>query len=111
MDEFMSDRAHVVSHAHANTTNPDSPKATTFSDTNSIAHKSGECTSKPPEPKRKENVFLERCLGEIKESSKHIIDILKASEDMKMILLMSMQKTMEKLVEKLRIHVHSNFLH
>ena len=97
----MSDRAHVVSHAHASATNPDSPKATTLLDTNSIVHKSEECTSKLPEPKRKEYVFLERCLGEVRESSKHLIDSLKASEEMKMTLLMSMQKTMENLVEKL----------
>ena len=62
VDEFMSDRAHVVSHAHASATSLDGPKATIFLDTNSIAHKSGECTSKPPESKRKEDVFLERCL-------------------------------------------------
>ena len=28
VDEFMSDRAHVVSHAHASATNPDGPKST-----------------------------------------------------------------------------------
>ena len=58
VDEFMSDRAHVVFHAHASATNSDGPKATTFSDTNSIANKSREYTSKSPEPKRKEDVFL-----------------------------------------------------
>ena len=97
----MSDRADVVSHAHVSATNPDGPKATTFSDTNSIAHKSGECTSNSPKPKRKQDVFLEQCLGEIRESSKHLIYNLKASKEMTMILLMFMQKTMKKLVEKL----------
>ena len=101
VDEFMSDGAHVVSHPHTSATNPDGPKPTTFSDTNSIAHKSGECTLKPPEPKRRKDVFLEQCFGEIRESSKHLIDSLKASEKMKMTLLLSMQKTMKKLVEKL----------
>ena len=64
-----------------------------------------------PEPKRKEDVFLEQCLDEIRESIKHLIDSLKASEEMKMTLLMFMQKTMEKLVKKLWIIVHSNFFH
>ena len=54
-----------------------------------------------PEAKHKEDVFLERCLGEIRESSKHFIDSLKVSEEMKMILLMSMQKTIEELVKKI----------
>ena len=101
VDEFMSDRAHVVSHAHASATNPDGPNATTNSDTNSIAHKSGECTSKSPEPKRKDDIFLEKCIGQIKESSKQLMDSLRASDDMKLGILMSMQKTMEKLVDKL----------
>lgn len=101
VDEFMSDRAHVVSHAHASATNPDGPKSTTNSDTNSVAPKGGECSSKPSEPKRKDEVFLERCIGEIKESSKHLMDSLRASDDMKMSILMSMQKTMERLVDKL----------
>ena len=96
----MSDRAHVVSHAHASATNPDGPKSTTFSDTNTSAHTSGECSSKSPEPKRKEDIFLERCLGEIRDSSTRLMESMKASEEMKMTLLMSMQKTMEKLVDK-----------
>ena len=100
VDEFMSDRAHVVSHAHASATNPDGPKSTTFSDTNTSAHTSGECSSKSPEPKRKEDIFLERCLGEIRDSSTRLMESMKASEEMKMTLLMSMQKTMEKLVDK-----------
>ena len=97
----MSDRAHVVTHAHASATNPDGPKLATFSDTNTAVHKSGESTSKSPEPKRNEDVFLTRCLGEIRESSKQWVDSMKASEDMKLTLLMSLQKTMEKLIEKL----------
>ena len=101
VDEFMSDRAHVVSHAHASATKPNGPTPTTVSDTNSFAHNSGEATSKSPEPKRREDIFLEKCIGEIKESSKHLMDSLRVSDDMKMSLLMSMQKTMKKLVEKL----------
>ena len=30
VDEFMSDRAHVMAHAHASATNPDGPSSTTF---------------------------------------------------------------------------------
>ena len=96
----MSDRAHVVTHAHASATNPDGPKSTNISDTNNSAHTSGECSSKSPERKRKEDIFLERCLSEIRESSNRLLDSMKASEEMKMTLLMSMQKTMEKLVDK-----------
>ena len=44
---------------------------------------------------------MERCIGELKESSKMLVDSLKANDDIKMALLMSMQKTMEKLVDKL----------
>ena len=97
----MSVRAHVKAHAHASAMNPDGPSSTTDSDTKTTAHKSGETTSKSPEPKRKEDIFLERCLSEMRESSKNLIDCVKASKDMKMALLMSMQKTMEKMVDKL----------
>ena len=89
VDEFMSDRVHVVTQAHASATNPDGPKLTTFSDTNTTVHKNGESTSKSPEPKRNEDVFFTRCLGEIKETSKQWVDSMKASEDMKIALLMS----------------------
>ena len=101
VDEFMSDRAHVRAHAHASATNPDGPSSTTDSDTKTTAHMSGETTSKSPEPKRKEDIFFERCLIQMRESSKNLIDCVKGSEDMKMALLMSMQKTMEKMVDKL----------
>ena len=95
VDEFMSDRAHIVAHAHTSTMDPDGPKS------NTMEHKSGESTSKSPEPKHKDDIFLERCIGRIEESSKSLMDSLKASDDMKMTLLMSMQQTMQKLVEKL----------
>ena len=87
----MSNRAHIVSHAHASATNPDGPKSTTISDTNTTAHTSRKCSSKSPEPKRKEDIFLERY---------RLLDSMKASEEMKITLLMSMQKKMEKLVDK-----------
>ena len=101
VDEFMSDRAHVVSHAHASAMDPDGPKSANAQFTNTTDHKSDEDTSKSPEPKRKDDIFLERWLGRIEESSKFLMDSLKASDDMKMTLLMSMQQTMQKLVEKL----------
>ena len=100
MDEFMSDRTHVVSYAHASATNPDGPKCASPSLTTPMEHKSGESTLKSPEPKRKEEIFLNRCLDRIEESSNKLMDSLKASDDMKMTLLMSMQQTMLKLVEK-----------
>ena len=100
VDEFMSDHAHVVSHAHASASNPDGSKSTTILDTNTMAHTSGEISSKSPEPKRKEDIFFERCLSEIRENSTNLLNSMKASEEMKISLLMSMQKTMKKLVDK-----------
>ena len=100
VDEFMSDRVHVVSHAHASATNPDGVKSTIASVTTSMEHNASESTSKSPEPKRKDDIFLERYIGRIEESSKAIMDTLKASDDMKMSILMSMQQTMQKLVDK-----------
>lgn len=101
VDEFMFDRANVVSHAHADVMDGDGVKCSVTSETNTKEQKSGESSSKSPEPKRKEELFLERCLGELKESSKIMLESLKSNDDIKMALLMSMQKTMEKLVDKL----------
>ena len=97
----MFDRANVVSHAHASVVDGDGVKCTITSETNTTEQKNGDSSSKSPEPKRKEELFVERCLGELKESSKMMLDSLKANDDIKMALLMSMQKTMEKLVDKL----------
>lgn len=58
--------AHVVSHAHASATNPDGLRSISASDTNTMEHKSRETTSKSAETKRKEDIFLERCIGEIR---------------------------------------------
>ena len=44
---------------------------------------------------------MKRCLGEIRETNKTLMESLKTNDDMKMILLMSMQRTMQNLVEKL----------
>ena len=101
VDEFMSDRAHVVSHAHAIATNPDGPKSTSASVTATTEPNASENTSKSPEPKSKEKHFLEKYLGRSEDSSKYLMNSLKTSDDMKMTLLMSMQQTMQKLVEKL----------
>ena len=103
VDEFMSDRANVVSHAHASAVNSNGFKSDTMPvfETNTTTQGSGECTSKSPEPKRKDDVFMERCLREIRESSNSLMDRLQKSEDIKIALLMSMQATMQKLVDKL----------
>jgi hypothetical protein len=60
VNEFISDRAHVVAHAHAHAsaTYPEAPKSTCASDVFTAEHKSGESSSKSPEPKRKEEVFF-----------------------------------------------------
>ena len=101
VDEFMFDRANVVSHAHSSAVNLDGPKCVANSYTNTFDQQSGESTSKSPEPKRKEEIILKRCIGKIEESDKSLIDGMKSSEDMKMALLVSMQQTMAKLVDKL----------
>ena len=94
VDEFMSNRVHVVSHTHANATNPYGINSISASDTHTSEHKSGESPSKSSEPKRKEDVFLDRRIGDIRESSKNLMDSLKVSDDMKIALLISMQQTM-----------------
>ena len=77
VDEFMSDRAHVVAHAHASATNPDGPKLHNWFRTPTPRHTRVErATSKSPEPKRKEDIFLERCLSEIRESSNRLLWIV-----------------------------------
>jgi hypothetical protein len=101
VDEFISDMTHVVSHAHASATNPDGPKSATPSVTNTMDFKSVNCSSKSPQPKAKAEILVERCIGEIRESSKTLMDGLKASDEKKISLMISMQKTLEKLVEKL----------
>lgn len=97
----MSDRGNVVFHAHASVVNRDGVKPTSTSDSYTIEQRSGESMSKFPEPKRKEDIFMEQCIGEIRESSKSLMESSKAGEDMKMAILMNMQQTMQKLVEKL----------
>jgi hypothetical protein len=96
VDEFMFDRANVVSHAHASAINPDGLKEAATSNTNT-----NESVSKSPKHKRKDELVMERCMGEMRDTSKNLIDSLKASDEMKMNLLKSIQQTMQKLVEKL----------
>ena len=101
VDEFMFDRTNVVAHAHSSAVNPDGPKCVPNSNTPTYDQRSGESTSKSPEPKRKQEIFLERCIDKIEESGNRLMEGLKSSEDMKMALLLSMQQTMAKLVDKL----------
>ena len=101
VDEFMFDRANVVSHAHGSAVGGDGVKCTGTSETNITEQRSVECTSKSLEPKRKEDIFMDRCISGIRESSKTLVESLKANEEIKMALLMSMQATMQKLVDKL----------
>jgi hypothetical protein len=91
VDEFMYDKANVISHAHTSAVNPDGPKSDTIptSDTYTTEHRSGESSSKSPEPKRKDDMFMEMCIGKIRETSKTLMESLKANDDMKMILLMN----------------------
>lgn len=95
VDEFMSDRAHVVTHAHASATNPDGPKSAITSVTNTMDFKSAECSSKSSQPKAKAEILVERCIGEIRESNKTLMDGLKASDERKISLMISMQKILK----------------
>ena len=70
-------------------------------DINTTELKSGESISKSRVQKWSQKIFMKRCLGEIRETNKTLMESLKTNDDMKMILLMSMQRTMQNLVEKL----------
>jgi hypothetical protein len=100
-NEFIFDRANVVSHVHGSAVDGDGVMWTTTSKTNTTENSGRESTSKSPEPKRKEDLFMERCIGEIRESSMNLMHSLKANNDIHMSLLMSMQQIMNKLVDKL----------
>ena len=101
VDEFMFDRANVVTHAHASVVDGDGVKCTATMETNTTELRSGESSSKSPSIKRKEDIFMDKCIGVIQDSSKTLLQGLKANEDMKMALLMSMQQTMQKMVDKM----------
>ena len=101
VDEFMFDRANVVSHAHASAVGGDGVKCTATSETNTTGIRTGDSSSKSPEPKRKEDAFMERCMSDMRENGKSLVESLKANDDVKMALLMSIQQTIAKLVDKL----------
>ena len=70
VDEFIFNRANVVSHAYASTINPDNPKCTATSDTNTTEQWSRESTSKSPKQSARTTcswngalVRLERVIG------------------------------------------------
>lgn len=73
VDEFMFDKANVVSHAHASAMNGYGIKCTTTSDTNTTKQRSRDNTSKSPEPKRMKDMLMDSCIGDIRESSKSLI--------------------------------------
>lgn len=98
----MFDRANVVTHAHTSARNADGLKSTATSDTNTTEQRSDESTSKSPKSKRKEDIFMKCCIGEIRESNKILMKSLKVDEDMKLASLMSMQQTMQNLVTSSR---------
>ena len=86
VDEFMHDRTNVVTHAHANTVSPDGSKCTTTLEANTMEQRSGESTSKSPEPKRKDGILIRECISEIRESNRKFMKNMKASDDLKMTL-------------------------
>lgn len=77
----MFDKTSVVSHAHAITMHADEMKCTSTSDTNSTEQRNGNSTSKSSEPKRKEDIFMDSCIGEIRENSMSLMESLKANDD------------------------------
>jgi hypothetical protein len=91
--KLVYDQANVMSHAHASAINPDGPAVTATSDVNTTwPQPNGDSTSKAPEPKRKDDMFMERCINVIEDGSNRLIDSFKTSDEMKMALLFSMQK-------------------
>jgi hypothetical protein len=46
-------------------------------------------------------MFLERCINVIEDGTNRLIDSFKTNDEMNTALLLSMQKSIEKLVEKL----------
>lgn len=100
VDEFMSDWAHIITHVHANAIDPDGPKSAMPLDTNTTDFKSNKSSSTSSKPNAKPEMFLERFINEITKSSKSLMDSLMTFNEMKMSLLISMQQTMQKLVEK-----------
>ena len=96
----MFDKTNVVSHAQASAVNPDGPKYTANSGTQITDQRSRESTSKSSVTKRKDEAFMEWCLGEIRESSRTLMESLRANDKMKMNILMSMQQIMQKLVNR-----------
>jgi hypothetical protein len=72
----MFDRVNVDPHAHASAVNPDGPKCTTTSETDTTKQRSEESTSKSPESKRNDDLFMERCIGKIRETSRTLMESL-----------------------------------
>ena len=101
VDEFMFDRANVVSYAHASVVGGDGVKCTATSEINTTKLRSGESSSKSLGIKQNEDMFMERCIGVIQDNSKILIEGLKTNDDMKMTLLMRMQQTMQKMIDKM----------
>ena len=90
-----------MSHAHANVVDGDDVKCTATSETNTTKQRSGESSSKSPRTKRKEDMFMKRYIGEIRDSNKTLMESLKANDDMKMALHMSIQQIIQKIVDKM----------
>ena len=97
----MFNRANVVSHMHASMVDEDGVKCTKTSETNTTELRSGESSSKSLGIKWNEDMSIERYIGVIQDSSKTLMEGLKTNDDMKMTLLMSMQQTMQKMVDKM----------
>ena len=92
----MHDRAHVVSHAHGSAQEDDVIEKGEGSNIVSVVP-----LEKSVEKPNKHEQSMERCLEEMRESGKQMMDNLKTTEDIKIPLLLSMQETMKALVEKL----------
>jgi hypothetical protein len=92
----MHDRAHVVSHAHGSAPENDFIEKGEGSNFVSVVP-----LEKSVEKPKKYEQLMERCLEEMRESGKQMMENLKTTEDIKITLLISMQETMKALVEKL----------
>ena len=92
----MHDRAYVVSHAHGSAHEDDVIEKCEGSNIVRVVP-----LEKLVEKPKKHEQLLERCLKEMRESGKQMMDNFKATKHIKITLLISMQETMKAFVEKL----------
>lgn len=100
VDEFMSERANVVSHAHGSAYVPEDVEKTGDSKFD-LPKNPDELKDRRSEKRKKEDALLSDCLEEVRSSRKLLLDTIQATETAKLELFKSMQETMAKLIDKI----------